>query len=268
MKVFITGASSGIGEALAREYHRRHPGLTIALAARRADQLDRVAAALAGASVHRYALDVTDREALARAARDFVDAAGTAPDVVIANAGISVGTMTGEAEDAEVFKRIVDVNVTGMFDTFAPFVAAMRARGSGTLVGIASVAGIRGLPGAGAYSASKAAAIAYLESLRVELRGSGVRVVTIAPGYVRTPMTERNAYPMPFLTDADAFARRAVSAIAGGRSYAVIPWPMRGVALALRALPNWMFDALFARAPRKRRVADEQAPAGAPRSRR
>ncbi|RPH64343.1 MAG: SDR family oxidoreductase [Burkholderiales bacterium] len=258
MKVFITGASSGIGEALAREYHRRFPGLRIGLVARREAELERVAAALAGASVHRYALDVTDREALARAAADFVAAAGAPPDVVIAGAGISAGTVTGEAEDAAMFRRIVDVNVTALFDTFSPFVPAMRARRSGTLVGIASVAGIRGLPGAGAYSASKAAAIAYLESARVELRGSGVRVVTIAPGYIRTPMTRRNAYPMPFLTDADVFARRAVDTIARGRSYAVIPWQMRGVSVALRLLPNWLFDALFARAPRKRRATENR----------
>ncbi len=254
MKVFITGASGGIGEALAREYHRRFPASTIGLAARRADELARVAAALAGASVHRYRLDVTDRDALARAAADFVGLDGAPPDVVIANAGISAGTLTGEPADAAVFRRIVDVNVTGMFDTFAPFVPGMRARGAGRLVGIASVAGIRGLPGAGAYSASKAATIAYLESLRVELRGSGVRVVTIAPGYIRTPMTERNAYPMPFLTDADAFARRALDAIARGDSYLVIPRPMGAVALGLRVLPNWLFDRLFARAPRKRRA--------------
>ena len=253
MKVFITGASSGIGEALAREYHRRFPGSTIGLVARRAGELERVAAALGGASAHRYRLDVTDRGALARAAADFIAIDGAPPDAVIANAGISAGTLTGEAADAAVFRRIVDVNVTGMFDTFAPFVSAMRARGAGRLVGIASGAGIRGLPGAGAYSASKAAAIAYLESLRVELRGSGVRVVTIAPGYIRTPMTRRNTYAMPFLTDADVFARRAVDAIARGNSYVVIPRPMHAVALGLRMLPNWLFDRLFARAPRKAR---------------
>jgi len=253
MKVFITGASSGIGEALAREYHRRFAGSTIGLAARRADELERVAGVLTGASVHRYPLDVTDRDALARAAADFVAVDGAPPDVVIANAGISAGTLTGEPADAAAFRRIVDVNLTGMFDTFAPFVPAMRARGAGRLAGIASVAGIRGLPGAGAYSASKAAAIVYLESLRVELRGSGVRVVTIAPGYIRTPMTGRNTYAMPFLTDVDVFARRAVDSIARGDSYVVIPRPMHAVALGLRVLPNWLFDRLFARAPRKAR---------------
>lgn len=257
MRVFITGASSGIGEALAREYHRRFAGLQIGLVARRAAELERVAKSLDGAGVHCYALDVTDREALARAASEFVASTGAPPDVVIANAGISAGTVTGETADAAVFRRIVEVNVTGMFDTFSPFVPAMRARGAGTLVGIASVAAIRGLPGAGAYSASKAAAITYLESLRVELRGSGVRVVTVVPGYVRTAMTRRNPYRMPFLVDADAFARQAVEAIGRARSYVVIPWPMRWVALALRVLPNPLFDALFARAPRKPRVAAE-----------
>jgi len=133
-------------------------------------------------------------------------------------------------------------------------VPALRGRGTGTLVGIASVAGIRGLPGAGAYSASKAAAIAYLESLRVELRGSGVRVVTLVPGYVRTAMTARNPYRMPFLIDADRFAWHAVDAISRGRPYVIIPWPMRPVAVFLRVMPRWLFDTLFARAPRKPRA--------------
>jgi short-subunit dehydrogenase len=113
-----------------------------------------------------------------------------------------------------------------MAQTLQPFVAAMKARGSGRLAGIASVAGIRGLPGAGAYSASKAAGIAWLEALRVELRGSGVRVVTIAPGYIATPMTAVNRYPMPFLMPADTAARRFARAIERGTSYTVIPWQM------------------------------------------
>jgi short-subunit dehydrogenase len=258
MRVFVTGASSGIGEALAREYHRRFADLHIGLAARRAAELERVGAALAGAHVHRYVLDVTDRDALTRAASDFVVQAGGPPDVVIANAGISAGTLTGDAEDARKFRRIVDVNLLAVADTFAPFVAAMRERRAGTLVGVASMAGIRGMPGAGAYSASKAAAIAYLESLRVELRGSGVRVVTLVPGYVRTAMTARNPFPMPFLIGADRFAWHAVDAIARGRSYVVIPWPMRVVAPVLRTMPDWLFDALFARTPRKPRATESR----------
>lgn len=256
MKVFVTGASSGIGEALAREYRRRHPDAIVGLAARRADRLAAVSAELGSERTPVWALDVNDRAALAAAAQAFLERHGP-PDVVVANAGISHGTLTGEPADAPVFERILHTNVVGMFDTFAPFVPAMRAARAGRLVGIASVAGVRGLPGAGGYSASKAAAIAYLESLRVELRRDGVSVVTISPGYVRTPLTARNRYRMPFLIDADAFARRAVDAIAAGRSFVVIPWQMRAVALLLRALPNPIYDLLFSRAPRKARKAGE-----------
>lgn len=252
MRVFLTGASSGIGEALARHYAAA--GATLGLAARRQDRLSALAASLPGAhSIH--VLDVTDAAAVQTAAGEFIARCGL-PDIVIANAGISVGTLTEEAGDLPAFGRVLATNVNGMAHTFQPFVAAMRAAGRGRLVGIASVAGIRGLPGAGAYSASKAAAIAYLESLRVELRGTGVCVVTIAPGYIATPMTAINPYPMPFLLPADEAARRFARAIERGTSYAVIPWQMGIVAKALRLLPNPLFDALFARAGRKPRGLD------------
>lgn len=255
-RIVITGASSGIGEALALEYASRYPKAVFGLIARRADRLAALEERLAPATVRSFALDLTDRSALMRAAAQFMAEFG-APDIVIGNAGISAGTLTAEHADAPVFRRIVEVNVVGLFDTFSAFLPAMRSRGSGTLAGIASVAGIRGLPGAGAYSASKAAAITYLESLRLEERPHGIRVVTIAPGYIRTPMTAVNRYRMPFLMPAEAFARRAVDVIAAGRSFVVIPRPMRWVALALRALPNPLYDALFARAPRKARIAED-----------
>jgi short-subunit dehydrogenase len=189
---------------------------------------------------------------VAAAAGDFIARAGV-PDIVIANAGVSVGTLTEHAEDLPAFARVFQVNVFGMAATFQPFVAPMRAAQHGTLAGIASVAGIRGVPGAGAYSASKAAAINYLESLRVELRGSGIRVSTICPGYIETPMTAVNRYPMPFLLKADEAARRIARAIDRGASYAVVPWQMAIVARLLRLLPNPVNDALFARAGRKPR---------------
>jgi NAD(P)-dependent dehydrogenase (short-subunit alcohol dehydrogenase family) len=255
VKVFLTGASSGIGRALALEYAARRPGLSIGLLARRGAELAALAAQLPGAEATCYPVDVTDRHALQAAGADFVARHGV-PDVVVANAGISAGTVTGEPADRDVFARIVATNLTAMYDTFEPFVPAMRLRGAGALVGIASVAGIRGMPGSGGYCASKAAAIAYLESLRVELRAAGVRVVTIAPGYIRTPMTESNRYPMPFLTDAAVFARKAVDAIDRGRSFVVIPWQMGWVARLLRLLPNPAFDAAFARAPRKARLGE------------
>jgi short-subunit dehydrogenase len=148
---------------------------------------------------------------------------------------------------------VLRVNVLGMVATFQPFVAPMRAARRGTLVGIASVAGIRGLPGAGAYSASKAAVMNYVESLRVELHGSGVKVVTLAPGYIETPMTAVNRYPMPFILPAGEAAERMAKAIDRGTSYAVVPWQMAIAARLLRLLPNPLFDAIFSRAGRKPR---------------
>ncbi|GLT24112.1 short-chain dehydrogenase [Zoogloea oryzae] len=251
-RVFITGASSGIGAALARHYAAR--GAVLGLVARRRDALAALVASVPGEHAI-YIVDVADGAALQAAAADFVARFGL-PDVVIANAGVSVGTLTEEADDLPAFERVMRTNVLGMVATFQPFAAPMRARGSGRLVGIASVAGIRGLPGAGAYSASKAAAIAYLESLRVELHGSGVRVVTIAPGYIETPMTAVNRYPMPFMLPVDEAARRFVRAIDAGTTYTVIPWQMGVVARLLRLLPNAVFDRIFARAGRKPRGLD------------
>ena len=177
------------------------------------------------------------------------------PDVVIANAGISIGMDSAERADLEVMARIFATNNLGLAATFHPFIEPMRQRGSGALVGIASVAAIRGLPGHGAYCASKAGVVSYCESLRGELRGSGVRVVTLLPGYVDTPLTRGNRYPMPFMLSPDAFAARAVRAIAAGASYRVIPWPMGVAAKLLRLLPNALFDRLLAGRPRKARQA-------------
>ncbi|MFC0133612.1 short-chain dehydrogenase [Massilia eurypsychrophila] len=252
-RVFITGASSGIGEALAREYALQ--GATLGLLARRGDALRRLAASLPNAGLHKvYAVDVTDRAALAAAAADFIAAGGA--DIVIANAGVSQGTLTEHAEDLVAFDAIFATNVSATVATFAPFIAAMKTRGgSPTLVGIGSVAGIRGLPGAGAYSASKAAVLAYCESLRLEMKPYGIRVVTIAPGYIDTPMTRHNPYPMPFLMPAATFAEKATIAIAVGASYRVIPWQMGVVAKLLRALPNAVYDLAFSRAPRKPRAS-------------
>ena len=247
--VFITGASSGIGAALARHYAAR--GAILGLAARRSEALEQLAAEL-GTPCRLYPLDVADAPALAAAGADFIARAGV-PDIVIANAGVSVGTLTQEADDLPAFRRVFDTNVLGLVHTFQPFIGPMRGRAAARLAGIASVAGIRGLPGAGAYSASKAAAIAYLESLRVELRGSGIKVVTLAPGYIATPMTAQNPYPMPFLMPVERAAASMVRHIERGTRFAVMPWPMGVVAGLLKMLPRSVFDALFARAGRKPR---------------
>ncbi|MBU6486387.1 MAG: SDR family oxidoreductase [Burkholderiales bacterium] len=250
LKVFITGASSGIGLALAVEYARQ--GATLGLVARRFDALSEFARRFPHLSISVYAADVRDDAALADAAARFIGEHGL-PDIVIANAGISKGVATGHG-DLAAFREVMDVNCFGMAATFEPFAKAMSEARRGTLVGIASVAGVRGLPGSGAYSASKAAALTYLESLRVEMRPFGVAVVTIAPGYIRTPMTAHNPYPMPFLMDASRFARKAAGAIARKRRFAVFPWPMRIVGMLLRCLPRWMYDWVFEKAPRKPRA--------------
>ncbi len=250
MKIFLTGASSGLGEALARYYAGQ--GATLGLFARREAELSRLAAALAPATVATYVGDVRNAAALARAAADFIARFG-APDIVIGNAGISRGTLTAEADDLVAFKAVFDTNVQGLVQTFQPFLAAMTGARSGVLAGVASVAGFRGLPGSGAYSASKAAVITYLESLRVELRGSGVAVVTICPGFVATPMTTRNPYAMPFLLAPAKAARLMARAIERRRRFYVLPWQMAWVGRLLKVLPRPLYDFAFARAGRKPR---------------
>lgn len=251
-RIVITGASSGLGHALALELAGRFPGSTFLLLGRRAERLQALAASLPGAVALAETADVTDTDRLQAVCRQFVAAHG-APDIVIASAGISAGTLTDESEDRAVFERIMAVNVQGTFDTFAPFLDSMKQAGKGTLVGIASVAGVRGLPGSGAYSASKAAVAVYLESLRLEMRAHGIAVVTISPGFIDTEMTRANPYHMPFLMPAGRFAKVAVDAILARRRRIVIPWQMGWVARLLRILPAASYDYLFADSPRKPR---------------
>jgi NAD(P)-dependent dehydrogenase (short-subunit alcohol dehydrogenase family) len=252
VNVFITGASSGIGEALARFYAKK--GAALGLLARRPSAPAELAARLDVTRHAWYSADVRDSAALRMAAEDFVARFGL-PDIVIANAGISIGTSTEFAADIAQFRAILETNVLGIVHTFQPFVAAMRAARRGTLVGIASVAGFRGLPGAGAYSASKAAAISYLESLRVELAGSGVQVITICPGFIATPMTANNPYRMPFLLAPDKAARLIAGAISRRRRFYVVPWQMAWLGRALRALPRPLYDRVLAKRARKPRAS-------------
>ena len=253
--VFITGASGGIGRALAARFHRG--GYRLALVARRGADVQAWAQAqgfdTARCSV--YAADVRDVASITGAARDCLAAQG-APDVVIANAGISIGMDSAVFQDLEVMRATYETNNIGMAATFQPFIKPMCERRSGTLVGIASVNGIRGLPGHGAYCSSKAAVISYLESLRGEMRPSGVKVVTIGPGFIDTTMTRGNRYNMPFLMRAEAFADQAFKTIESGVSYRVIPWQMGVLAKLLRLLPNALFDRVMAGRPRKRRQGE------------
>lgn len=253
MRVFITGASSGLGRAMAHVYAKA--GATLGLVGRREDALLSLLAELPAGKHKYYVVDVTDREALHKAAYDFQGEGPT--DIVIASAGISVGTVTEYLEDFAVFQKVHHTNVLATVATFEPFIANMRQRGAGTLVGIASVAGVRGLPGAGAYCSSKAAVRVYCESLRTDLHNTGVKVVTIAPGFIDTPMTKKNPYKMPFLMPVEDFAQEAVKTINKGCSYKVIPWQMGVVGKLLRLVPNSVYDHFVSKRGRKPRAHEQ-----------
>lgn len=250
MKVFITGASSGIGAALARHYAAQ--GALLGLTGRNRGRLDGVVADLP-CDCTAYVADVRDPSAMQQAAQDYMQKYGT-PDIVIANAGVSLGTLTEYEEDLPAIRAVMDTNMLGLVHTFQPFISAMKKQSSGSLVGIASVAGLRGLPGASAYSASKAAVISYLESLRVELAPSGIRVTTICPGYIKTPMTDVNTYPMPFMLDAETAARKMARAIEKKRRYVILPWQMAMLGRLMKLLPAFIWDLLVKEAPHKPRL--------------
>ncbi len=252
--VLITGASSGIGQALAGRFYAA--GYALALVARRTSEIE------AWASAHSintdrykvYSADVSVTDTMAAAGKACLAAQGV-PDVVVACAGISVGVDTAERSDIDVIALTFATNNVGTAATFHPFIQAMVRRKSGTLVGIGSVNGIRGFAGHGANCPSKAALISYCECLRVELKSSGVKVVTLCPGYIDTPLTRQNQYSMPFLMRPEDFADKAFQAIEAGTSYRVIPWQMGVVAKLLRLLPNAVFDKAFSGRPRKPRRA-------------
>jgi short-subunit dehydrogenase len=250
--VFITGASSGIGQALAMRFYQA--GYTLALVARRTPAVRAWAESneFAPERYQVYDADVSQVDSIVAAGNACIAVQGL-PDVVIGCAGISVGVDTAERPDLDVMTQTFATNNVGTAATFHPFLAAMKERKSGSLVGIGSVNGIRGFAGHGANCPSKAAMIVYCESLRLELKSSGVRVVTICPGYVATPLTQQNQMSMPFLMQPEDFADQAFKTIEAGTSYRVIPWQMGVVAKLLRILPNWAFDRAFAGRARKAR---------------
>jgi short-subunit dehydrogenase len=253
--VFITGASSGIGQALAASFY--DAGYRLALVARRTGEIEAWATArqLSADRYRIYSADVAQTDSIVAAGNACIAQQGL-PDVVIANAGISVGIDTGERSDLDVLAQTFATNNVGLAATFHPFVRAMVQRGSGRLVGIGSVASIRGLPGHGAYCASKAGVVAYCESLRGELFNSGVKVVTLCPGYIDTPLTQGNRYGMPFLMKAEDFAAQALRAIEAGTSYRVIPWQMGVIAKIMRMLPNAVLDRAVQGRERKKRSGE------------
>lgn len=259
--VYITGASSGIGQALAKQYLLQ--GDRVIMIARRQQEMQQWCEqeGFARKNYIIYKADVRDVDSITAVGRQCIDEMGV-PDVVIAAAGVSIGVDTEIFSDIEVMRKLYETNVIGVMATFHPFITPMKARGTGQLVGIASVGGIRGLAGHGAYCSSKAAVISYCESLRLEMHhatgAKGVSVLTVLPGFVATPLTQHNPYEMPFMLTAQEFARSAVRVIDQNKSYAVIPWQMGLVAKGLRVMPNFLFDRLFS--GRKRKPRDQERP--------
>ncbi len=255
--VVLTGACGGLGQALARALLAR--GAHVALVGLQRPVLE----ALAVAAPQRCAIytpDVADSAAMQACAADWVGRFGM-PDLVIANAGVAGGFDTAQADDLAVMRRMLEINLLGVATSFHPFVAAMRAQGHGALVGVASLAGWRGMPGNGAYCASKGGLIRYLESLRAELRGSGVRVHTVSPGYLRTALTAGNRFVMPGLMEPDAAAQALLQGVARGREHIVLPRRMGWLSRALSCLPEALHDRILLGQPRKPRVGEAGATA-------
>jgi short-subunit dehydrogenase len=269
--ILITGASSGLGAALAYRYAAE--GVTLVLTGRDLDRLDQVAERCrqAGATVRHATVDVTAGDFMARWLAEVDDA--TPIDLAIANAGISGGTGgTATGESAEQTRAIFATNLDGVLNTVLPLAermvarAAHRARAAeaeekagrrradgpvGQIAIVSSLAGFRGLPGAPSYSASKAAVRVWGEALRVQLKPKGVAVSVVCPGFVRTPLTDRNPYRMPFLMEPDKAARVIVRGLARNKGRIAFPWPMHALVWLLAALPTPLTDRMLRRSPQK-----------------
>ncbi|SDD82615.1 SDR family NAD(P)-dependent oxidoreductase [Rhodospira trueperi] len=247
-RILITGASSGLGAVLAVVYAA--PGVSLVLGARRLDRLESVAedCRKRGAAVEIARIDVTDREETSAWVRAADESAPL--DLLIANAGISGGTGGGE-EPEDQTRDIFAVNLAGVLNTVQPVLSTMRTRGRGQIALMASIAGFRGFPGAPAYCASKAAVKVWGEGLRGWLAADGVRVSVICPGYVRTPMTDANRFPMPFLMDADRAADIIRRGLARNKGRIAFPWPMAFAGWLAGALPDALVDRLTRGFPRK-----------------
>ncbi|MBS0453692.1 MAG: SDR family oxidoreductase [Proteobacteria bacterium] len=253
----ITGACGGLGRAMAQAALAR--GARVALVGLDRSVLDSLAAS-APERCAVYTPDVSNSEAMQAMARDWVARFGV-PDAVIANAGVAGGFDTAEASDLAVLRRMLEINLLGVATTFQPFLKPMRERGSGVLAGIASIAGRRGMPGNGAYCASKGGLIRYLQSLRAELRDSGISVCTVSPGYLRTQLTAGNKFAMPGLMEPEAAARAILQALADGREQLVLPRRIGWLSNVLDLLPDAWHDALLLRQPRKPRAGEAGATA-------
>ena len=248
MLAVITGASSGIGLELARELSKR--GYSLALLARRTDLLEQLARELPRAIA--ITCDVTDATSVREAVRRGEQLLGNSFDLAIANAGVGIRNHAAKFNLADA-DQVIRVNVLGMFHLYDAVIPSMIERRSGRFAGVASLAGLRGLPSAAPYSASKAAMQAFLEASRVELAQYGVGVTIVNPGFIATPMTEKNRFRMPFLMTADRAARIIVDGLERGKRVVEFPRPMSMLARTLRLLPDPLYDRMVRSSARLKR---------------
>ncbi|RFP77407.1 SDR family oxidoreductase [Hydrogenophaga borbori] len=252
----LTGACGGFGQALARQLIAQ--GARVALIGLNRAALDELAA-LAPERCAVYTPDVSDAAAMAAVGADWLARFG-APDLVIANAGVAGGFETARPDDLRVMRRMLEINLLGVATTFSPFLGAMQAAGRpAALVGVASIAGWRGMPGNGAYCASKAGVIAYLQSLRAELRPTALTVHTVSPGYLRTALTAGNRFAMPGLLEPDEAARRLFAGVARGTEHIVLPRRIGWLSRLLDLLPEKLHDKILLGQPRKPRAGEPGA---------
>jgi short-subunit dehydrogenase len=243
--VFITGASSGIGQALAVELGRR--GASLGLLARRAETLDEIAKEVESAGGRALALPADVRDAAAvRTAADRLRAQFGRIDVLIANAGVGATTHAADLKADEV-ANVININLLGAVNSVTSVVPEMIAQGGGQLVAISSLAAYRGLPKSGAYCASKAALSAFFESLRLDLRGTGVDVTIIHPGFIKTPLTAGRQAQMPFLMELDDATRKIVRAIERRKKSYAFPWQLASIVRLGLLMPVAMYDRIAAR---------------------
>ena len=247
-KIFITGASTGIGRQLAFDYGKT--GAELWLLARSESRLTTLARDIqkAGGQAHILICDATDEPAFLKAMGLAQEESGGF-DLVIANAGISGGASGGL--DAAT-RKVFDVNIDGVLNTVHPALTAMRARKSGQIAIISSLAGLIGMPGAPGYSASKAAVRAYGEALRGLYRGQGIGVSVVIPGFIKSGITDKNKFPMPFLMPADKAARIIARGLSRNKARIAFPWQMYSLILLISALPMGLIDRIFSRLPDKK----------------
>jgi len=238
--LLITGASSGIGAELARQFAAK--GYAIGLVARREEKLKALTEELqqAGHSAAWAAADVSDAEATADAVASLTEQLGPV-DVAIANAGIGDPTPAKNFEPAR-FSRVMRVNVEGTTNLFSAVLPSMLERKSGQLVAVSSIAGFAGLPGSAGYCASKAAVNTLMQSFEFELRPRGIRTTTIHPGFIETPMTERNKFPMPFIMPVERAGHIIVRGVLKKKRIISFPWPMVMFMRTMQHLPHWLLQ--------------------------